>query len=76
MPPDVRTRFGTYELPSLLWLVTISLSEKTKRSFERPTFRPDPFRSAQIYNLDDSRHLWISQAVGTETDVRLQERQL
>ena len=75
MPLDVRTRFGTYEFPSVLWLVTISLSEKTGRSFERPTFRPDPFRSPQIHNLAGRKQLWISRAVGTETDVRLQERQ-
>jgi hypothetical protein len=70
MPPAVRTRFWTYEFPSLLWLLTIFLSEKTGRRFERPTFRPDPFRSPQIHNLAGRKHLWSSQAVGTETDVK------
>src|SRR5260370_35181100 len=75
MPPAVRTRFWTYEFPSLLWLLTIFLPEKTGRRFERPTFRPDQFRSPQIHNLAGSKHLWISQAVGTETDGRIQDRQ-
>jgi hypothetical protein len=57
MTPDVRTRFRTYEFPSLLWLVNIFLSEKTERRFERSSFRSDQFPSPQMHNLAGRKHL-------------------